>query len=247
MKTIAIIDDEQLARDLVKEYLATHTDLQVVAECSNGFEGVKSITEHKPDLVILDIQMPKISGFEMLELLDEVPAVIFATAFDEYALKAFEANAVDYLLKPFSKERFDAAIMKWRSQRKAGAQDEKISALIQDARVQPDSLRRIVVREGRNIAMLSVDDITYIEAFDDYVKLFTKETFFLKKKTMGFYESSLDPEQFFRTHRSFIINLRQLTRIEKMEKNSYLAFLKDGEKIPVSRSSYARLKEKLGL
>ena len=243
MKKVVIIDDEPLARSLVKEYLASHTDLEVAAECPNGFEGVKAIASARPDLVILDVQMPKISGFEMLELLDEVPPVIFATAFDEYAIRAFETSAVDYLLKPFSKERFDAAISKWRG--RAGANVHGVERALEAA--VPERLTRIVVREGREIAVVPVDEITHIEAFDDYVKIFARDTFFLKKNTMGFYESRLDQAQFARVHRSFILNLKLLTRIEPMEKNSYVAVLRGGQRIPVSRNSYAALKERLGI
>jgi two-component system, LytTR family, response regulator len=246
MKKVVIIDDEPLARNLVKEYLQGHPDLTVAAECENGFEGVKAIASAKPDLVILDVQMPKISGFEMLELIDEVPPVIFATAFDEFAIRAFEANAIDYLLKPFSKERFDAAIGKWRS-RTGTTSKSSVERAAESVAEATGPLSRLVVREGREIAVVSADEIEYIEAFDDYVKIFARGTFFLKKKTMGFYASRLDAGQFARVHRSYIINLKLLTRIEPLEKNSYVAILRDGKRIPVSRSIYASLKERLGI
>jgi two-component system, LytTR family, response regulator len=242
MKKVVIIDDEPLARDIVKEYLATHKDFEVVAECANGFEGLKAIASHKPDLIFLDVQMPKLTGFEMLEVTELVPPVIFTTAFDEYAIKAFEANAVDYLLKPFSKSRFDAAIDKWQRQQQGSKNIESLSETPKEER-----LTRIVVREGREIAVLPVDDIIYIEAFDDYVKIFTASTFYLKKKTMGYYENALHPTQFFRSHRSFIFNLKHLNRIEPLEKNTYLAILKGGQKIPLSRQAYLKLKENIGL
>jgi len=246
MKKVIIIDDELLARSIVKEYLAGHAgELEVVAECANGFEGVKAIVQHKPDLIFLDIQMPKISGFEMLELLDQIPAVIFTTAFDEYALRAFEASAVDYLLKPFGKERFDAALEKWRLQ--SGNGEKAIENLVQTMAAKPEEAHRIVVKNNSEIAIVPVDDLVYIEAYDDYVKLFTKDKYYLKKKTMNFYEAALDKGRFFRTHRSFIINLNQLTRIEPLEKNSYVVLLKTGKRVPLSRSGYARLKERLGI
>lgn len=248
MKKVVIIDDEPLARTIVLEYLSGRNDIQVMAECNNGYEGLKAIMQHKPDLVFLDIQMPKINGFEMLELLDEMPFVIFTTAFDEYAIKAFEANAIDYLLKPFGKDRFDAAMNKWQSKTKDPSPiSQNMSQLLSSSDKQPDEKNRIVVKTNNEISIVPVNDIHYIEAYDDYVKIFTKDTYFLKKKTMNYYESVLDASLFFRTHRSFIIHLNQLTRIEPLEKNSYVVLLKSGKKIPLSRTSYTKLKEKLGI
>ncbi len=247
MKKIIIIDDEPLARSIVKEYLLAYSQLEIVAECNNGYEGVKAIQQHKPDLIFLDIQMPKINGFEMLELLEELPSVIFTTAFDEFAIKAFEANAVDYLLKPFSEERFSTAIEKWLSKKEDKPNNQThLKQLIENDKNSEESTR-IVIRNQNEISIIPVTDIVYIEAYDDYVKIFTKDTYFLKKKTMNFYENTLDPSQFFRTHRSYIINLSHLTRIESYEKNAYIALLKSGKKIPLSRTSYAKLKEKLGI
>lgn len=248
MKKIVIIDDEPLARSIVIEYLQHQKNMEVVAECSNGYEGVKAIMQHKPDLVFLDIQMPKINGFEMLELLDTVPPVIFATAFDEYAIKAFEASAVDYLLKPFSKERFNSALEKWSSKETTDSVQEKnLQKLLETGEKQPDEKNRVVVKTNGEITIVPVNEILYIEAYDDYVKLFTKDNYYLKKKTMNYYEQVLDSSQFFRVHRSFILNLQQLTRIEPLEKNSYIALLKSGKKIPLSRNGYGKLKEKLGI
>lgn len=184
----------------------------------------------------------------MLELLDEMPFVIFTTAFDEYAIKAFEANAIDYLLKPFGKDRFDAAMNKWQSKTKDPSPiSQNMSQLLSSSDKQPDEKNRIVVKTNNEISIVPVNDIHYIEAYDDYVKIFTKDTYFLKKKTMNYYESVLDASLFFRTHRSFIIHLNQLTRIEPLEKNSYVVLLKSGKKIPLSRTSYTKLKEKLGI
>ncbi len=245
---VVIIDDEPLARSIVLEYLQEHKNIEVVAECGDGFQGVKAIAQHKPDLVFLDIQMPKINGFEMLELLEEVPPVIFATAFDEFAIKAFEANAIDYLLKPFSKERFDKAIEKWQQkQNTVVASENKVEQLLNTTIKQPDEKNRIVVKVGADIRIVSVNDVMYFEAYDDYVKIFTKDTYYLKKKTMNYYEDLLDSSKFFRTHRSFIINLQELTRIEPLEKNTYIALLKNGKKVPLSRSGYVKLKETLGV
>lgn len=248
MMKVVIIDDEPLARSIVLEYLGQFDDVSVMAECGDGFQGVKAIAQHKPDLIFLDIQMPKINGFEMLELLDQVPSVIFTTAFDEYAIKAFEANAVDYLLKPFSKERFDQALDKYRqSMQNRNISSESVMQMLDNTVKQPDEKNRIVVKNGSDISIVPVQDIMYIEAYDDYVKIFTRETYYLKKKTMNYYEQVLDPSLFFRTHRSFIINLKELTKIEPLEKNTYLALLKSGKKIPLSRSGYLKLKETLGV
>ncbi|MEJ6599440.1 MAG: LytTR family DNA-binding domain-containing protein [Crocinitomicaceae bacterium] len=217
--------------------------MEVVAECNNGFEGVKSIEEHQPDLLFLDIQMPKINGFEMLELLDRDVSVIFTTAFDEYAINAFEASAVDYLLKPFTQERFDKSITKWKNSNSSG-NTESIGELINQ---QPSDNRRIVVKENGNIQIIPTEDILFIEAYDDYVKVHTKEKYYLKKKTMNYYENSLLKTTFFRIHRSYILNINKLTKIETFEKNSYRATLTNGTVIPISRTSYSELKQLLGL
>lgn len=247
MNKVIIIDDEPLARSIVIEYLQGHNELELVAECNDGFQGVKAIMQHKPDLIFLDIQMPKINGFEMLELLDSTPSVIFTTAFDEYAIKAFETNAIDYLLKPFSKERFESALEKWKSKQTSLVSEKNVEGLLENPLKQPDEKNRIVVKNGSDIRIVPTQDIQYIEAYDDYVKIFTKETYYLKKKTMNYYEQVLDATKFFRTHRSFIINLQELTRIEPLEKNTYVVLLKNGKKIPLSRSGYSKLKETLGV
>lgn len=244
-KKIIIIDDEPLARSIVSQYLAKHQQLEVVAECDNGFEGVKAIQHWKPDLVILDIQMPKINGFEMLELLDDIPPVIFATAFDEFAIKAFEKNAIDYLLKPFSDKRFDDAIKKWESQVEKKVQP-RIESLIADERRQDERIQHIVTKNQNGIHIVPLGDIQYIEAYDDYVKIFTRTDYFLKKQTMAYFEAALDQAHFFRIHRSFIVNVAELTKLESLEKNSYVAVLRSGKRIPVSRQSYQDLKLRLG-
>lgn len=247
MKKCLIIDDEPLARSIVAEYLQAHPELEVVQECGDGFEGVKAIMQHQPDLIFLDIQMPKINGFEMLELVEQTPGVIFTTAFDEYAIKAFEANAVDYLLKPFSKDRFDAAIRKWL-QSQASTQAVPESATLEEVTgKQPEEQHRIVVRAGNNIRIIPVADVLYLEAYDDYVKIHTRDGVFLKKKTMSYYEKALDPAQFVRVHRSYILALSQLTRIEPFEKESHMALLRNGARIPLSKSGYTRLRGVLGI
>lgn len=247
MTKVIIIDDEPLAISIVKEYLQDHEDIRVVQECSNGFEGVKAIMQQHPDLIFLDVQMPKINGFEMLELIDEPPAVIFTTAFDEYAIKAFEAHAVDYLLKPFSKERFDKAISKWKELRQSSEANNKTKELITSVSKQDEEQNRVVVRSGSNIRIIPVQDIHYLEAYDDYVKIHTNDDVFLKKQTMQYFEQSLDNEQFIRVHRSFILQLQQITRIEQAGKDSHIALLRNGTKIPLSRSGYSKLKAVLGL
>lgn len=244
MIKVILIADEPLARSIVAEYLQSYPEIEIVKECNDGFEGVKAIAEHKPDLIFLDIQMPKLNGFEMLEVLDHVPSVIFTTAFDEYAMKAFDAHAVDYLLKPFSKERFDKAIQKWLNQHQVTSTTEQ---LLNSPMKHPEEQNRIAVKFGSNISIIPAADIFYIEAYDDYVKIFTEKDYFLKKKTMNYFEQTLNPADFLRVHRSFIVRLQQITRVEPYEKGSHVALLKNGKKIPLSRSGYSRLKEELGL
>jgi two-component system LytT family response regulator len=243
IKTI-LIDDEPLARSLVREYLGNHPEFSIVAECGDGFEGVKSIAQHKPDLIFLDIQMPKINGFEMLELIEQPPSVIFTTAFDEYAIRAFDLHAVDYLLKPFSQDRFNKAIQTWTSRQSThGSMTE---ALVQDVSP-PEERQRLVVKKGNNIVIVPIPMVHYIEAFDDYVKIFTKDGFYLKKKTMAHYEKTLDPRQFVRIHRSYLLNLHELTRIEPMEKDTHVALLKNGVRLPLSQTGYSKLRSVLGI
>ncbi len=246
MKVI-IIDDELLARSIVKEYLSEYSAIKIVAECSNGFEGVKAISEHKPELIFLDIQMPKINGFEMLELIENPPPVIFTTAFDEYAIKAFETHAVDYLLKPFDKERFDKAIQKVTSQKQSTESKEATASLLQSATESPSQNNRIVVKDGSKIKIIPVAQLQYIEAADDYVKLTTPDGTFLKNKTMSYYESSLASQQFIRIHRSYLVNSQLITRIDAYEKEGHIVTLKTGQTLPVSKSGYAKLKEQFGI
>ena len=243
---VIIIDDEPLARSIVVEYLQNFPDLTVAQVCSNGFEGVKAIQQYKPDLIILDIQMPKINGFEMLELIENPPAVIFATAFDEYAIKAFDAHAIDYLLKPFNQERFEKAIKKWR-ETKDKSSEKQTKQLLDDVSSTAPQSERIVIKDGSKIKIIPIQDVHYLEAADDFVKVFTKEGYFLKNKTMNHFEQVLDPNQFVRSHRSYIINLQQITRIDPYEKDSHVAILRSGAKVPVSRSGYPKLRSILGL
>lgn len=246
MTKAVIIDDEPLAREIVKEYLSSFPQVQVMQECGDGFEGLKAIQQHQPDIVFLDVQMPKINGFEMLELVEELPAVIFTTAFEEHAIRAFEVNAIDYLLKPFSKERFDKALQKWLD-RHAADELQQTTALLETAAASPTQSNRVVVKINGKIKIIPVMDIHYLEAADDYVKIVTPEGTFLKNKTMQFFEKSLDPQQFARVHRSYMLNVNQVTRIEPYEKENHLAILKTGAKVPVSKTGYPRLKAALGL
>lgn len=246
MKKVLLIDDEPLARMVVMEYLRTFTQLTVVQECNDGFEGVKAIQQHQPDLIFLDIQMPKINGFEMLELLDQPPAVIFTTAFDEYAIKAFDAHAVDYLLKPFSKERFDKAVNKWLEQQST-VPAGNTKQLLDTAAQSPSQNNRIVVKNGNKIKIIPINDVLYLEAADDYVKVHTTEGYFLKSQTMAHFENSLDASVFCRSHRSYLINTQYITRIDPYEKDNHVAILKNGVKVPVSRGGYAKLRQALGL
>jgi len=246
MYKVIIIDDEPLARSIVKEFLQHHEDLELVQECGDGFDGLKAIMQHKPDLIFLDIQMPKITGFEMLELVEHPPAVIFTTAFDEFAIKAFESHAVDYLLKPFNRDRFDRAVSKWREQQ-ATAVEKSTQELIESASFSPAQSQRIVVKNGSKIKIIPVTDVFYLEAADDYVKIHTQEGYFLKNKTMSHFEKVLDEQQFVRSHRSYIINIQQITRIDPNEKDNHVAILRSGARVPVSRSGYGKLKEVLGL
>jgi two-component system LytT family response regulator len=245
-----IIDDEPLARLIVQEYLQSYPEISVMQECSDGFEGIKAIQHHRPDLIFLDIQMPKINGFEMLELVEEPPAVIFTTAFDEYAIRAFDAHAVDYLLKPFSKERFDKAMYKWMEHRSAATSTtskEATGELLETASQSPGQQNRIVVKTGGKIKIIPIEDIHYLEASDDYVKIHTHNGAFLKNRTMSHFEQTLDPTQFVRVHRSFILNVQMVTRIDPYEKDGHLCILSSGGHVPVSKTGYVKLKAVLGL
>jgi two-component system, LytTR family, response regulator len=248
MTRALLIDDEPLARMVVQEYLLDFPQVEVLQECGDGFEGLKAIQQHKPDLVFLDVQMPKINGFEMLELVDDAPAIIFTTAFDEYAIKAFEAHAVDYLLKPFSKERFAKAIEKYLSQASStNTVPKQTENLLETASHSPQQHERIVVKTGTKVKIIPVADVQYLQADDDYVSVFTHEGSFLKNKTMSFFEQTLDPRHFVRVHRSYILSVQEITRIDPYEKDSHLAILKSGAKIPVSKTGYAKLKQVLGI
>jgi len=242
MKVI-IIDDEPLARSLVKEYLSDFPELELIQECGDGFEGLKAINQHQPDLIFLDIQMPKINGFELLELLENPPAIIFATAFENFAIKAFEAHAIDYLLKPFSRDRFKKAIQKWMQQKNTSVQHteqllETVNSGIQN---------RIVLKENGKIKIIPVQQVQFLESADDYVKIHTAEGVYLKNKTMQYFETHLNEADFVRIHRSYLVKIQLIHKLEPYEKEGHLAILSTGQKLPVSKSGYAKLKTVLGL
>jgi two-component system, LytTR family, response regulator len=246
-KKVIIIDDEPLARSMVLEYLQNYPQIEVVQQCNDGFEGVKAIATHQPDLIFLDIQMPKITGFEMLELIEQPPAVIFTTAFDEYAIKAFETSAIDYLLKPFSQERFDKALQKWLAQTSNSIHTNPNTNLLEAASQAPTQSNRIVVKNGSKIKIIPVQEVQYLEAADDYVKIYTQEGNFLKSKTMAHFEQVLDGQQFVRCHRSYMANVQHIVRIDPYEKDGHIAILKSGAKVPVSKTGYPKLRTVLGL
>jgi len=247
---IIIVDDEMLARGVVREYLESHPDVEVVAECANGFEAVKAITELGPDLAILDIQMPKLDGFEVAELVAGKCRIMFATAFDQYAIKAFEYRALDYLLKPFSQERFDQALDHVRASLGQGdaakARQEATQDVVRDAAREATArgkpLGRVVIRDGAKVHLIASEKIDYIEAQDDYVQIHTEGKSYLKNQRLSDLEGQLDADKFLRIHRSYLLNLECLARIEQAGKDSHVAILKDGGKLPISRSGYQKVR-----
>ena len=236
-----IVDDEELARALVLEHPAAHPEIRVLAQCRDGFEAIRAAAEHKPDLLFLDIQMPKLDGFEVLELLDPCPAVVFITAHDEHALRAFEVHAVDYLLKPFSEERFEEALRRAKAQCLQGQPALAPAALAASAR-EGLILDRLVVKDGARVTVIPLARLDYIQAQDDYVLLKTAEKGHLKQQTLASLEPRLDPRKFLRIHRSYIIRLDRLARLERTPSESWVAVLQDGTRLPVSRTGLARLR-----
>jgi two-component system LytT family response regulator len=240
-------DDEELARRVLREHLNAEPDIEVVAECANGFEAVKAVNDHSPDLVFLDVQMPKLDGFEVLELIETPSAVVFITAFDQYAMRAFDAAAVDYLLKPYSTERFRAAIDRVRARlREARTTAPAPADLRIAARAPGDYLERVVVKDGPRVHVIPVAKLDYVEAQDDYVALRSEGRLWLKQQTISSLEAALDPRRFVKLHRSYIVNVEKIARIEANTKDTWLAVLTDGTKIPVSRGGYTRFREIAG-
>lgn len=241
---VVIVDDEELARQVLREFVSAHPDIEIAAECANGFEAVKAIAEQKPDLVFLDIQMPKLDGFEVLDLLGGGMAVVFVTAYDNFAIRAFEVHAVDYLLKPFSSERFEAALARVKERLAGKLATPPIGATELAAAARPPAqyLDRLVVRDGTKVTIIPLAKLEYAEAQDDYVALAVEGKKHLKQQTISSLESALDPEHFLRVHRSYIVNLDRVARIEPYSKDSHVAVLHGGAQVPVSRAGYTRLR-----
>jgi two-component system, LytTR family, response regulator len=234
-----IVDDEELARKVLRELLSAHDEIEIVAECKNGLDAVKSVAEHKPDLLFLDVQMPKLTGFDVLELIGTELSVIFVTAYDEYAMKAFEVHAVDYLLKPVGKDRLAAAL-----QRVSARSKETLPApaeLTAASRPVGQFAERLVVKDGTRVTLIPVAKLDYAEAQDDYVALASEGRKHLKQQTIASLEAALNPKQFVRVHRSYVVNLERVARIEPYGKDSRVAVLSSGVRLPVSRAGYSRL------
>ena len=238
-----IVDDEELARHVIRELLVSHPEIAVLAECANGFEAVKAFAEHKPGLVFLDVQMPKLTGFDVLELIGENACVIFTTAYDQYAMRAFDVHAVDYLLKPIGKQRFEEALE--HAKRRLGEKMPSAQKLSQLARPPTQFLERVVVKDGTRVTLIPIAKLDYVEAQDDYVALASQGRKHLKQQTIASLEACLDPKCFVRIHRSYIVNLERVARIEPYGRDSRLAILSDGVRLPVSRTGYARLQSLL--
>ena len=248
MIKVMIIDDEAPARDLIRHYLKAHSDIEIAAEADNGFTAMKLIRENDPQLIFLDVQMPKLTGFEMLELMDSTPEIIFSTAFDQYAIRAFELNAVDYLLKPYSKERFDTAVQKAIAKIQSGkAVQSELQSFGKALAPPSETLTRIAVKDRQQIFVIPVNDIDYIESDGDYVKLHTVKKAYLKEKTMKFFEENLPRQQFIRIHRSYIVNVNEVAKIELYEKESYRVLLRNGEILKASSNGYKALKNAVNL
>jgi len=232
----------------LREYLAGEKDIEIVAECANGFDAVKQVAEHQPDLMFLDVQMPKLDGFEVVELVGNNVAVVFVTAYDQYATKAFDASAVDYLLKPFDLQRFQTALCRVRQRLETRLRPSlDVNELRKAASPPGQYVQRIVVRDGTSLHVVPVNQLDYAEAQDDYVALHTRGKTHLKQQTISNLEMSLDPSRFVRVHRSFLVNLERVSRVEPYTKDTRIAVLNDGSKIPVSRSGYLRVKELMQL
>jgi len=236
---VIIVDDEDLARGVLKEYLAQHLDIELVAECANGFEAVKAITESRPDLVFLDIQMPKLDGFEVVGLASTEARYIFVTAYDQYAIKAFEVHALDYLLKPFSQQRLDDALQQARDRL---GDPSALENLVSEASTRHHPLERVLIREGTKVHVLTTEKIDYIEAQGDYIQIRAEGKSYLKNQRLSELEIQLDANRFLRVHRSFIVNIERISRIEQYAKDSHAAILQDGTRIPFSRSGYQLIK-----
>jgi len=242
-----LIEDEEPARNLLRAFLESFDEIDIIGECADGFSGLKAINENYPDLIFLDIQMPKLTGFEMLELLDTLPEVVFTTAYDRFALQAFELNAVDYLMKPFAKQRLrqavDKVVERFKS-KKSGVPD--VRKLVESVHDKTQSIDRIVVKSGSKIHIIPIETIEHLEAQDDYVMIYCTEGRFMKKETLSYLERNLNDGRFIRIHRSHIVNINQIHRMEQYGKESYLLILKNGNRVNVSKSRIKELKLELG-
>jgi len=239
-----IVDDEAPARDLIRAYLKDFPAIEIAGECANGFEALKAIQETRPDIVFLDVQMPKITGLELLEVLDSPPAVVFTTAFDQYAIRAFEMSAVDYLLKPFSQQRFAQAIDKITN-RLRHQTPQPIGELVNASHQNGEPLTRVVAKSGNKMVVIPIDDILYVEAQEDFVLIYTPTGRYAKSQTMAFYEQQLPASQFVRIHRSHLVNIDHIQRLEAYDKESYVAMVSNQQKLRVSRSGYKKLRDTL--
>jgi len=244
---IIIIDDEAPARELIKHYLKEVDSIEVIAECADGFSGLKSISSLKPDLVFLDIQMPRLTGIELVEVLTEKPEIIFATAYDQFAIRAFELNAVDYIMKPYEKRRFLEAVKKAIDKIRSGSGNNVPANQLLEIKPELSApVNRIVVRKANSISIIPVDQVRYVEAQDDYVMIYHSAGKALKQQTMKFYEENLPKSDFVRIHRTYIVNVTEIKQIEPYGKDNHVAILHSGDKLPVSRSGYKQLREDLG-
>ena len=242
-----LIEDEEPARNLLRTFLESMEEIDVIGECSDGFSGLKAINENQPDLIFLDIQMPKLTGFEMLELLDTLPEVVFTTAYDQFALQAFELNAVDYLMKPFARQRLRQAVDKVIERFKSKTSGiPEVKKLVEAIHEKTQSIDRIVVKSGSKIHIIPIDSIEHLEAQDDYVMIYCAEGRFMKKETLSYLERNLPDDRFIRIHRSHIVNINQIQRMEQYGKESYLLILKNGNQVNVSKSRIKELKLELG-
>lgn len=245
MLRIIIVDDEHLARAVLREYLQQDSEVEIIAECANGFEAVKAITELSPDVVLLDIQMPKLDGFEVVELAGDKTRYIFITAYDQHALKAFEVHAMDYLLKPFTPARLQQALAHVRGNLQQ-TQAQPVQAVLQQMANRQPMLERILIRDGSKVHIIATHKIDYFEAQDDYLQIYSEGKSWLKSMRLSELENQLDAQQFVRIHRSYIVNMASVQRIEQSNKDSHLAVLQNGSKLPISRSGYQKVREMMG-
>lgn len=238
---VVIVDDEDLARRGLRRDLSADPRVEIVAECPDGFEAVRAAAELAPDVMLLDIQMPRLDGFEVLELIDPAIAVVFVTAHDAHAVRAFDVNAVDYLLKPVDPERLGLALDRAR-ERRARREPMPVAAITAMVRPPGVPLARVLVRDGPRVEVIPAETIDYVEAQDDYVAVHAAGRGHLKQQTIGALEALLDPARFVRIHRSYILNVDRLARIELYAKDSRSAILHDGTRLPLSRAGHARLR-----